>query len=392
MLTLGTGVGGGIVIDDRLYRGWAELGHIGRDRRGPAVPGELPRPRASRGARLGTCRRPCAPRSCTDATPTRRSPRRGRERATSARSTRSPRSGGILGAAIGSWVNIFDPDIVVVGGGFGAAAGDLLLEPARAIGAGRGDPARRRDTADRRGGARRRGRSDRRRARRVRGARRAAVTLAPLRDADRQPRRRDAARARGARGRRHRPLRGHTAHARSCSSGTASRARLLSLPPAQRGGARRRARAAARRGRAHGARLGRRAPWRQRPRRAARRRGARGRRRRDGAARAVRGRDGSRRQRARGRAVPVPRLPPAVRTGAGGALAGARRPGRHPTVAFESPKRLSATLASLAAADPDRPVAVCRELTKLHEEVVVRSRPPRSPSASARRRRARSRS
>ena len=41
-----------------------------------------------------------------------------------------------------------------------------------------------------------------------------------------------------------------------------------------------------------------------------------------------------------------------------------------PTVAFESPRRLPATLASLAASEPDRPVAVCRELTKLHEEVV----------------------
>jgi 16S rRNA (cytidine1402-2'-O)-methyltransferase len=39
-------------------------------------------------------------------------------------------------------------------------------------------------------------------------------------------------------------------------------------------------------------------------------------------------------------------------------------------VAFESPKRLPATLAALAALDPDRPVAVCRELTKLHEEVL----------------------
>jgi 16S rRNA (cytidine1402-2'-O)-methyltransferase len=38
-------------------------------------------------------------------------------------------------------------------------------------------------------------------------------------------------------------------------------------------------------------------------------------------------------------------------------------------VAFESPKRLAATLRSLAAADPERPVAVCRELTKLFEEV-----------------------
>jgi len=38
-------------------------------------------------------------------------------------------------------------------------------------------------------------------------------------------------------------------------------------------------------------------------------------------------------------------------------------------VAFESPRRLAATLAQLAERDPDRPLAVCRELTKLHEEV-----------------------
>ena len=39
-------------------------------------------------------------------------------------------------------------------------------------------------------------------------------------------------------------------------------------------------------------------------------------------------------------------------------------------VAFESPRRLGATLALLAESDPARQVAVCRELTKLHEEVV----------------------
>jgi 16S rRNA (cytidine1402-2'-O)-methyltransferase len=39
------------------------------------------------------------------------------------------------------------------------------------------------------------------------------------------------------------------------------------------------------------------------------------------------------------------------------------------TVAFESPRRLPASLASLAAADPGRPVAVGRELTKRFEEV-----------------------
>jgi len=39
-------------------------------------------------------------------------------------------------------------------------------------------------------------------------------------------------------------------------------------------------------------------------------------------------------------------------------------------VAFESPRRVAAALATLAEVDPERPVAVCRELTKVHEEVV----------------------
>jgi 16S rRNA (cytidine1402-2'-O)-methyltransferase len=56
-------------------------------------------------------------------------------------------------------------------------------------------------------------------------------------------------------------------------------------------------------------------------------------------------------------------------------------------VAFESPRRLAASLEVLAEAFPDRQVAVCRELTKLHEEIVrgsaaelaarYRSQPPR---------------
>jgi 16S rRNA (cytidine1402-2'-O)-methyltransferase len=39
-------------------------------------------------------------------------------------------------------------------------------------------------------------------------------------------------------------------------------------------------------------------------------------------------------------------------------------------VAFESPQRVAATLRQLAESDPSRQVAVCRELTKLHEEIV----------------------
>ncbi len=53
-----------------------------------------------------------------------------------------------------------------------------------------------------------------------------------------------------------------------------------------------------------------------------------------------------------------------------GALWNELRSWHYPAVAFESPQRLSATLRSLAAADPDREVAVCRELTKRFEEVV----------------------
>ena len=38
-------------------------------------------------------------------------------------------------------------------------------------------------------------------------------------------------------------------------------------------------------------------------------------------------------------------------------------------VAFESPRRVGESLAALASLAPDREAAVCRELTKMHEEV-----------------------
>ena len=52
--------------------------------------------------------------------------------------------------------------------------------------------------------------------------------------------------------------------------------------------------------------------------------------------------------------------------------ANCRRSSAHPEtlVAFESPRRVAASLEVLAALDPERPVAVARELTKIHEEVV----------------------
>ena len=44
--------------------------------------------------------------------------------------------------------------------------------------------------------------------------------------------------------------------------------------------------------------------------------------------------------------------------------------GSETLVAFESPRRVAASLRALAEVDPERRVAVCRELTKAHEEVV----------------------
>ena len=71
-------------------------------------------------------------------------------------------------------------------------------------------------------------------------------------------------------------------------------------------------------------------------------------------------------ERAAGRDVALRRLPAAQ------AAASWRRCFASPetVVAFESPRRVAASLAVLAAVDPERPVAVCRELTKVHEEVV----------------------
>jgi 16S rRNA (cytidine1402-2'-O)-methyltransferase len=53
-----------------------------------------------------------------------------------------------------------------------------------------------------------------------------------------------------------------------------------------------------------------------------------------------------------------------------GALRAELERGQETLVAFESPARLAKTLALLAEIDPERPLAVCREMTKVHEEVV----------------------
>ena len=128
MFTLGTGVGGGIVIDGRLFRGWAELGHIVVQEGGPPCTcggrGHLEM-LASGHAGDGAARELYGPDADAHLLID-----RGHAGDTAAVEALA-RIGASLGAAIGSLVNIFDPDLTVVGGGFGAAAGELVLGPAR---------------------------------------------------------------------------------------------------------------------------------------------------------------------------------------------------------------------------------------------------------------------
>ena len=91
------------------------------------------------------------------------------------RASRVERIGHYLGIAIGSFVNVFAPRCVVVGGGFGIAAWDLLREPA--LEAARREALEPADESLRivQAAVRRRRRAGRRRPRRLRGARRGAV-------------------------------------------------------------------------------------------------------------------------------------------------------------------------------------------------------------------------
>jgi glucokinase len=131
MLTLGTGVGGGLVLDRTLYRGWAEVGHVVVDFDGVRCQGNCHGRGHLEGVVSGHAAdavgRELFGHGADGATLVERA-RAGDERALAA----LDRMGRLLGAAIGSLVNLFDPELIVVGGGFGAAAGELLLEPARA--------------------------------------------------------------------------------------------------------------------------------------------------------------------------------------------------------------------------------------------------------------------
>jgi glucokinase len=148
MLTLGTGVGGGLVLNGQLYRGsigaGAELGHMSVDEDGPPCQGHCP----SRG-----CLEVLASATGVMAAAHRIADERPNGSLGAAR-TRGEELGvryvidhakdgdaesrevlevvgRHLGVGIANYANIFNPELVVIGGGI-SAAGELLLGPARA--------------------------------------------------------------------------------------------------------------------------------------------------------------------------------------------------------------------------------------------------------------------
>lgn len=127
-LALGTGVGGGIILDGRLYRGWAELGHVVVEADGPPCQGNCHGRGHLEAVASGDAAERAAAELWGDAD-ARRLVREALAGHTDARRA-TDRIGHYLGVAIGSLVNVFAPDVVVVGGGFGIAAWELLYEPA----------------------------------------------------------------------------------------------------------------------------------------------------------------------------------------------------------------------------------------------------------------------
>lgn len=135
MLTLGTGIGGGLILDGRPYRGTtgaaAEIGHIVVDLDGPRCQGTCEGRGHLEGLASGTAADALARELFgpgADAHTLVGAAEGGNREAIAA----LDRIGRYLGAGIASLVNLLEPELVVVGGGF-AAAGELLLGPARVV-------------------------------------------------------------------------------------------------------------------------------------------------------------------------------------------------------------------------------------------------------------------
>ena len=148
LLTIGTGIGGGLILGGRPFRGSrgaaAELGHVVVDINGPPCQGNCPNHGCIESIASGTALRIEAELAVAEF------PESGLARAaaegavvdgrlvTELAQAGDPTSidvlttiGSRIGVALSGLANIFDPDVIVIGGGV-MAAGELLLGPARA--------------------------------------------------------------------------------------------------------------------------------------------------------------------------------------------------------------------------------------------------------------------
>jgi glucokinase len=129
MLTLGTGVGGGLVLGGALYRGWAELGHIVVVADGPPCQGNCTGRGHLEAVASGSAADRAAERLWGPGATAELLVGRAEEGDAEALEALAG-IGHLLGAGIGSLFNVFAPQLTVIGGGFGVAAYEHLLPSA----------------------------------------------------------------------------------------------------------------------------------------------------------------------------------------------------------------------------------------------------------------------
>ena len=132
LLTLGTGVGGGVIVDGALYRGWAELGHVVVVADGPPCQGTCTGRGHLEAVASGNAADRAAEKLWGDGATAELLVGRAEEGDQAALEALAG-IGHLLGAAIGSFINVFAPELTIVGGGFGIAASEFLFPEAQEV-------------------------------------------------------------------------------------------------------------------------------------------------------------------------------------------------------------------------------------------------------------------
>ncbi len=136
MLTLGTGVGGGVIIGGKPFRGstgaGVELGHVVIVHDGRPCQGHCTGRGHLEAYVTGVAATAAAREAFGPAADAHRLVRLANEGDETARSILAD-IGRHLGSGLGSFANVFEPQLIVIGGGFGMAAWDHLLGPAEEV-------------------------------------------------------------------------------------------------------------------------------------------------------------------------------------------------------------------------------------------------------------------